>query len=89
MYKKKLGVEPGMPVITNAIGGKQSASPNAFELLPPYAMFAAARVVKEGSDKYDETRLERNYKKIPCDSHIGHALQHIFAFLAGDESDSH
>lgn len=52
-------------------------------------MFAAARVAKEGADKYDETRHERNYKKIPVDSHLNHALQHIYAYLAGDESDPH
>ena len=32
MIKKKLGVEPGMPVETNAAGGKQSTSPNGFHL---------------------------------------------------------
>lgn len=52
-------------------------------------MFAAARVAKEGADKYDETRNERNYKKIPTDEHINHCLQHLWAFLAGDTSDSH
>lgn len=52
-------------------------------------MFAAAEVAKYGADKYEETLEERNYTKIPCASHIGHAIQHLYAHLAGDTSDSH
>lgn len=37
-----LGVQPDMPLETNEAGGKQSATPYGFHLLPPHAMFAAA-----------------------------------------------
>ena len=52
-------------------------------------MFAAAEVAKYGAEKYGETLFDRNYKKIPPEEHVNHAIQHLFAYLAGDESDDH
>lgn len=52
-------------------------------------MFAAARVAKKGADKYDETLHHRNFTKIPAEDHVNHCLQHLYAFLAGDDSDDH
>lgn len=52
-------------------------------------MFAAAEVAKYGADKYGETFFDRNYTKIPVEEHINHAIQHLYAYLAGDESDDH
>lgn len=82
-------MEPDAPVVTNEAGGKQSASPYAFHLLPLQALFAAARVARYGADRYGETFTERNYTKIPPEEHANHALQHILAYLAGDTSDDH
>ena len=42
-----LGVQPDVPIETNAQGGKQSAT--------PYAVFAAAEVARQGAEKYGET----------------------------------
>jgi len=84
-----LGVEPDAPVVTNKNGGKQSDTPYGFHLIPTSAIFDAAKVLKYGADKYGETRLQRNYTKIPSDDHINHALQHIYAYLAGDTQDDH
>lgn len=83
------GVGPETPVIVNENGGKQSSSPYAFELLPPYALFEAARVARHGADKYGESFGDRNYIKIDSKSHLNHALQHIYAYLGGDTSDDH
>lgn len=52
-------------------------------------MFAAATVAKYGAEKYGEDFYHRNYTKIPPEEHINHAIQHLYAFLAGDESDNH
>lgn len=84
-----LGVGKDVPVIVNKEGGKQSRSPYAFQLLPVHAMFAAAEVAKTGAEKYGETFSCRNYTKIPPEEHIGHCIQHLYAYLAGDTSDDH
>ncbi len=52
-------------------------------------MFAAAMVAQYGAEKYGEDFYHRNYTKIPPEEHINHAIQHLYAFLAGDESDDH
>lgn len=84
-----LGVEPDAPVVENENGGKQSETPYGFHLIPPSAIFEAAKVLKYGADKYGETFESRNYNKIDTNSHLNHALQHIYAFLAGDTQDDH
>ena len=83
------GVNPEAPVETNTNGGKQSASPYAFELIPGEAIFRAAEVLKQGATKYGEKFSERNYIKIPALDHLNHALAHIYAYLCGDTSDDH
>lgn len=83
------GVEPEAPVVVNDNGGKQSDTPYGFHLLPISALFDAAKVAKYGADKYGETFTERNYTKIPTTDHLNHAIQHIYAFLAGDTQDDH
>ena len=87
--KKVSGVEPDAPVITNDNGGRQSDTPYGFHLLPISALFDAAKVAKYGADKYGETFDQRNYTKIPALDHLNHAIQHIYAFLAGDTQDDH
>lgn len=84
-----LGVQPDQPITENARGGKQSATPYGFHLLPLNAMFAAAQVAQTGAEKYGEDFYHRNYTKIPAEEHINHALQHLYAFLAGDTGDDH
>lgn len=89
MSKIQMGVHPDAPMVTNDQGGRQSATPFAFHLLPVNALFAAAEVVKQGADKYDEKDGERNYLKIPVKDHINHCIQHMMAHLANDTSDAH
>ena len=83
------GLKPDAEVITNQSGGKQSDTPYGFHLLPVSALFDAAQVAKYGADKYGETIDKRNYTKIPSWDHLNHAIQHIYAHLAGDKQDDH
>lgn len=83
------GVRPDVPVVENENGGRQSDTPYGFHLVPTSAIFDAAKVLKYGADKYGETFDKRNYTKISSIDHLNHALQHIYAHLAGDKSDDH
>lgn len=83
------GLSPDAPITTNENGGKQSATPYGFHLLPTSAVFAAAEVAAYGANKYNETFSQRNYTKISTEEHINHAIQHLYAYLAGDTTDDH
>lgn len=78
-----MGIE--QETTTNAAGGSQSDIPYRFDLIDAKAMFEMAKVLKEGADKYGE----QNWRVIPVEDHLNHALAHIFAYLAGDTQDDH
>lgn len=80
---------PDAPVVTNDKGGKQSDTPYAFHMIPPQALFEAARVCGYGAKKYGETYDKRNYTKIDTVEHVNHAIQHLYGWLMGDTSDDH
>lgn len=79
------GVGADVPLEENEAGGKQSAIPYAFHLIDSRAIFALAKVLAEGEIKYGKD----NWRKIECESHLNHALMHMYAHLAGDEQDKH
>jgi hypothetical protein len=78
-------VGPDAPIVTNAIGGKQSKVDYRFDLLPAKATFAVAGVLDHGAKKYEPW----NWLKIEAEEHVNHALIHMFAWLEGDEQDDH
>lgn len=91
------GVGPDAPVTTNTQGGKQSDSPYFFRALPPLALAAIARLMKDVAIKYDadtpggpfENVLDRNWHKIAVWEHLEHVYHHLIAEVAGDTSDDH
>ena len=70
---------------TNTQGGKQSKLELRFDLIDTKAIFALANVLHTGEVRYGKD----NWRKIDTESHLNHALSHIFAFLAGDKQDNH
>jgi len=79
------GVSADAPVVVAANGDKQSLIMYRFDLIDARAALALARVLAEGAEKYGE----QNQRGIPTDQQINHALQHLYAYLAGDTSDDH
>jgi hypothetical protein len=80
-----IGLSPDAPTVKNDQGGVQSATAGRFDLIPPKSMFRLAAIMDHGARKY----APNNWKKIEIDSHVNHALQHLFAYLAGDRQDDH
>lgn len=73
------------PIETNALGAKQSRTETAFDCLDGKAMLALGNVLFLGKEKYGKD----NWRNIPTDDHLNHAMMHIFAHLAGDKQDVH
>lgn len=74
---------------TNEFGGRQSKLDCDFTLIPPHAMMALAEVAKYGADKYNGSRDNPNYRKIPIESHLNHAMYHIVQYLNNDNAEDH
>ena len=79
------GVGPETPTITNEQGAKQSDLPYRFDLLPAAAVSAVSGVLRHGADKYGAD----NWRGIPTNDHLNHALAHVFSYLHGDTQDDH
>ena len=71
----------------NENGGKQHFRPFRCQAIPPKAAMEIGKVRWEGFNKHGYS--DENYKLIEKEEHIGRALTHIFAYLAGDKSNDH
>jgi hypothetical protein len=82
---KLKGLSPNEPIVENEQGGKQAHTPYGFHLVDAKAMFKLAEVLAYGANKYERD----NWKKISAEIHLNHALQHAYAWMAGDNQDDH
>lgn len=80
-----VGVGPDAEIETNENGAKQARTAYAMTSIDPWALLALARVHAEGDAKYGKN----NWRGIRPDDHINHAMVHLTAWLAGDQSDDH
>lgn len=83
--KSDSNLSPDAPTIINDKGGKQSELTLRFDLLDTKAMFQLASILHQGAQKYGDN----NWRNIPAQDHINHALVHIFAYLQHDTQDDH
>lgn len=72
-------------MVSNNQGGKQSKLEYRFDLIDTKAIFKLAHVLYAGEIRYGKD----NWRKIDVDSHLNHAMSHIYAYLAGDGQDRH
>lgn len=79
------GVGPNADIVENENGAKQSHLPYRMDLIDAKALLKIAQVHKQGGDKYGDT----NWHGISINDHINHALVHVYAHLADDDSDEH
>lgn len=61
----------------NEKGGKQSLLETRYDLVPSSAIHEVAKVLKVGAEKYGAD----NWRKIPVESHVNHALEHLYKHL--------
>lgn len=55
--------------------------------LPPLALLAAGRALKAGM-QYEQLRVD-NWRYVPAEEHLNHALRHVALALSGDKSEEH
>ena len=81
------GLGTDLKISVNDKGGKQHIRPYRAQAIPPKAMLALANVRYIGHEElgYEDD----NYKSIDLEEHLGRALTHIYAYLAGDRSNEH
>lgn len=81
------GLSDNAPIGQNEAGGKQHERPYRSQALFFKALLAVSGV------RYDAVvnkgYPDDNYKLIPKEEHIGRALTHIFAYMAGDKTNAH
>jgi len=72
-------------IVTNNQGARQSATNYLWTDFDAKAMLRVAKLSAAGCKKYGPD----NWRKISRADHIGHAITHMFQYLAGDDSEDH
>ena len=76
---------PAGDLVVNKDGGAQSAIHGAPHLLPAEALLRFSQVCAIGASTY----AANNWRRIPFEDHVSHALEHLFLLMDGDTSDDH
>lgn len=71
--------------VVNEHGGKQSHLSARFDCIPPEMLKLLAQCLGYGARRYGVG----NWRQIPIEDNLGHALNHINEFRLGDQSEPH
>lgn len=71
--------------VVNQSGGSQSFVSARFDCIPPVVLRLLAQCLGFGARRYGD----ENWKKIPMEDHLNHAMNHINEWRAGDRSEPH
>lgn len=71
--------------VVNQSGGSQSFVSARFDCIPPVVLRLLAQCLGFGARRYGC----ENWKKIPIEDHLNHAMNHINEWRAGDRSEPH
>ena len=71
--------------VVNQSGGSQSFVSARFDCIPPVVLRLLAQCLGFGARRYGD----ENWKKIPIEDHLNHAMNHINEWRAGDRSEPH
>ncbi len=74
-------------VETLASGAVNPVVDTRMDKIPPLALLRVGRAMKHGM-KYEKARPD-NWRNIPAEEHLNHALRHICLWQAGDKSEAH
>ena len=69
-------------------GGRHTAIAADFMGIDPDALLRLARIIHEGAVSHDDPDGS-NWRRIPCDVHLNHALAHVNAYGRGDVTEDH
>jgi hypothetical protein len=73
------------PIVVNEKGAAQSLLTRRPRLVPSEALLRLSEVVGIGARKY----AENNWRGIPYEDHLEHALEHLMLLMDGDKNDDH
>lgn len=74
------------PTETHSSGGVAGKVEYRMDLLDPVAILTIAGIMDEGVKKGYE---KDNWRRLPVEVHVNHALVHIFLHMAGSTTEDH
>lgn len=66
-------------------GAKRGAVRERFDLIPPLGLQAVAEAMAKGSARYGDD----NWRGLPKEEMVNHAIRHLVLWMAGDRSEPH
>jgi hypothetical protein len=66
-------------------GAKRATVPERFDLIPAKGLMAVAEAMAKGAERYGD----RNWRGLPSEEMVNHAMRHLVLWMAGDRTENH